>query len=134
MYYMADVYPVSVHDTCLQIDKLLMFLLHHFETEVKEHESFLQIENRVYQPTDNATQNLGSDIERFSYTLNQMIKNIQEQERTCINLVSQVAIQENTIDVLKAQHISMQIQLEQAMKAIEELKSERNTKQNDNDK
>lgn len=135
MYYMSDVYPVTVHDTCEQIDKLFMFLLHHFESEITDHESFLQIENRLYVPTDNATQNVASDIQRLSDAFNTMKKNVQDLDcQSNGETVPEITNLQNDVAELQGQNQLMEQQLKTAMSAIQELRSELNIKQKDNDK
>jgi capsule polysaccharide export protein KpsE/RkpR len=135
MYYMSDVYPVTVHDTCEQIDKLFMFLLHHFESEITDHESFLQIENRLWVPTDNATQNVASDIQRLSDAFNTMKKNVYDLDgQSNGETVPEITNLQNDVAELQGQNQLMEQQLQTAMSAIQELRSELNIKQKDNDK
>lgn len=130
MYYLSDVYPCTLPDAGVQLDKLLRFLLHHFESEVTEYESFLQIENSSSLPTGNALQTLGSDIDRICLLLNQIRSNMEELDLERIRIVRL----EEEVRLMSMHQLTMQNQLDIATKAIAELKSEPNTKQKHNDK
>lgn len=79
MNYLSQVYPMANEPPLEKADKLIEFLLHHFSQEIKDFESYKEINNPgSYHMSECYTRNLWYDIEMIMNNMNMLIQDIQE--------------------------------------------------------
>jgi len=106
-------YPICDRELAGKLDQLNQFLLHHFADEIKAYESYKAVENRLFEPTDCAVQNITDDIQMLMQSLNTLIKmieeldyrteNIQNHENRMINIENDIGQIRHTLGAMQQQ-------------------------------
>jgi len=134
MNYLSQIFPMANEPPLEQADKLIEFLLHHFSDELKQYESYKEINSPgSYQMSECVTRNLWYDIELIMSNMNMIIQDIQELDGRTANYTNF----DGRLNMLTNDVFAMQNNMNSILKrldALEQQISENTQNKKDSDK